>query len=43
MRGGLNPYFIGLSILIFDDKVIGLKTPSLNPYFIGLSILINLY
>ena len=37
----LNPYFIGLSILIFDvldAKISAAK--SLNPYFIGLSILI---
>ena len=38
----LNPYFIGLSILIIlksDGK--DTPTPSLNPYFIGLSILIK--
>ena len=38
---GLNPYFIGLPILIKDQE----KEPSilegLNPYFIGLPILIR--
>jgi len=37
----LNPYFIGLSILISSRRVlITILFHSLNPYFIGLSILI---
>ena len=38
----LNPYFIGLSILIImNQNFNGLKEDGLNPYFIGLSILIT--
>ena len=37
---GLNPYFIGLSILILPDRDDLIGPDSLNPYFIGLSILI---
>ena len=36
----LNPYFIGLSILIFLAAFIIMFVSRLNPYFIGLSILI---
>ena len=40
--GSLNPYFIGLSILIFDTWAKREElTDGLNPYFIGLSILIQ--
>ena len=40
-KPGLNPYFIGLSILIPWDDLDNLDLPAgLNPYFIGLSILI---
>ena len=37
----LNPYFIGLPILI-PGRIVGLRDNilSLNPYFIGLPILI---
>ena len=38
----LNPYFIGLSILIADFLDTVTDDGSLNPYFIGLSILIFL-
>ena len=37
---GLNPYFIGLSILIKAFILNPEFTQCLNPYFIGLSILI---
>ena len=40
---GLNPYFIGLSILILPDRDDLIGPDSLNPYFIGLSILISSY
>ena len=37
----LNPYFIGLPILIFINSLSSLEfTIGLNPYFIGLPILI---
>ena len=40
-NAGLNPYFIGLSILIHTTKSLVFRyIDSLNPYFIGLSILI---
>ena len=41
--GRLNPYFIGLSILIFCSKGVcsSFNGGCLNPYFIGLSILIT--
>ena len=38
----LNPYFIGLSILILQNEMtIPISEECLNPYFIGLSILID--
>ena len=41
-KDSLNPYFIGLSILIIMKKNLKEKMEKgLNPYFIGLSILIN--
>ena len=41
MSSSLNPYFIGLSILISIVALLcGLRYSCLNPYFIGLSILI---
>ena len=40
----LNPYFIGLSILITEEPYKTLNQRSgLNPYFIGLSILIFIW
>ena len=35
----LNPYFIGLSILIIEEMIKEVIPHRLNPYFIGLSIL----
>ena len=40
LRGSLNPYFIGLPILIIALNSLNNKFGSLNPYFIGLPILI---
>ena len=37
----LNPYFIGLSILINPVSGFTILIEGLNPYFIGLSILIK--
>ena len=37
---GLNPYFIGLPILIVNLETSFITLPCLNPYFIGLPILI---
>ena len=43
-HGGLNPYFIGLPILIISAIFwSNLVVICLNPYFIGLPILILLY
>ena len=43
-KPGLNPYFIGLSILITSKKISNYKKKNcLNPYFIGLSILILIH
>ena len=43
LAGGLNPYFIGLPILIFKAywRFVMNLSSSLNPYFIGLPILIT--
>ena len=41
-NGCLNPYFIGLSILISHMNSYKSPIECLNPYFIGLSILIGL-
>ena len=36
----LNPYFIGLPILIYRVSFVANRLTGLNPYFIGLPILI---
>ena len=41
-RDRLNPYFIGLPILIGVKLINFPSATSLNPYFIGLPILINI-
>ena len=42
-EASLNPYFIGLSILIMvtENMERTIKLMGLNPYFIGLSILMR--
>ena len=43
-KEGLNPYFIGLPILIIiKASDLNLQAESLNPYFIGLPILMSQY
>ena len=41
MLSGLNPYFIGLPILITLNNSMRIQNTCLNPYFIGLPILIG--